>query len=220
MAKELTWPQAIEQVLGSSPIPLHYAQITEEIVASGLRKNLGATPAATVGAHISASIKEKGDASPYRRVAKGTYTLAAPSPVPMAAPSARGTTPASRDEGEDEQATIITSFGMFWRREFVKWERNPKLLGLAEASDTPVDFQGQRGIYLLYDGREVIYVGRVTDRPLGARLFEHTRDRLATRWDRFSWFGLLAVDSAGELGEMPASFESRLLIPALASVIV
>ncbi len=34
----------------------------------------------------------------------------------------------------------------------------------------PVNFHGQMGIYLLYDGREVIYVGRTTDRALGKRL--------------------------------------------------
>lgn len=30
---------------------------------------------------------------------------------------------------------------------------------------------------LVYDGREVIYVGRTTDRPLGRRLYEHTIDQ-------------------------------------------
>ncbi len=72
----------------------------------------------------------------------------------------------------------------------------------------PVDFCNQLGIYLLYDGREVIYVGRTTDRPLGKRLYEHTIDRMSARWDRFSWFGLLPVSDDGSLGELSESYEA------------
>ena len=89
-------------------------------------------------------------------------------------------TPDEEDD-VDEQYAVFTAFGMFWRRESVEWSRNPKLLGMQQIGATPVDFNNQRGIYLLYDGREVIYVGRVTDRALGLRLYEHTVDRLATR---------------------------------------
>lgn len=75
-------------------------------------------------------------------------------------------------------------------------------------------------MYLLYDGREVIYVGRSTERPLGKRLTEHTQDRLATRWDRFSWFGLKPVKQDGSFGNLPASYLSDLLIPALEAVLI
>jgi hypothetical protein len=76
------------------------------------------------------------------------------------------------------------------------------------------------GIYLLYDGREVIYVGRTTDRPLGRRLFEHTVDRMSTRWDRFSWFGLLPVSETGVLGTLPLEFDSAKMIPALEAILI
>ena len=85
---------------------------------------------------------------------------------------------------------------------------------------TPVDFYKQLGIYLLYDGREVIYVGRSTDRPLGRRLFEHTCDRMSARWDRFSWFGLLPVSETGELGQLPNTFEAAKIIPALEAILI
>lgn len=75
-------------------------------------------------------------------------------------------------------------------------------------------------VKVLYDGREVIYVGRTTDRPLGTRLFEHTVDRMSARWDRFSWFGLLPVSAAGTLRAMPASFDSAKLAPALEAILV
>lgn len=83
-----------------------------------------------------------------------------------------------------------------------------------------VDFNKQLGIYLLYDGREVIYVGCATERPLGKRLYEHTLDRLSTRWDRFSWFGLLPVSDNGGLAAMPGQYESEQLIPALEAILI
>jgi hypothetical protein len=91
---------------------------------------------------------------------------------------------------------------------------------MQEIGATPVDFFRQLGIYLLYDGREVIYVGRSTDRPLGKRLFEHTLDRMSTRWDRFSWFGLLPVSEAGKLGELPNDYKAATIIPALEAILV
>ena len=76
MPSELTWRKAIEKVLSASATPLHYNEITEQIIAEGLRHSLGATPAATISAQISSSIKKDGAASPYTRVGKGIYAMA------------------------------------------------------------------------------------------------------------------------------------------------
>lgn len=217
MPRQLTWAQAIERVLDSSPAPLHYTEITERIIAEQLRQGLGATPAATVGATISASIKHDGAASPYVRVAKGTYTLSRRVTVEPAAAAAM---PAVPEEDAEEQYAIVSSFGMFWRRELVEWVRTPRLLGIQQIGATPVDFNQQRGIYLLYDGREVIYVGRSTDRALGMRLYEHTLDRLSARWNRFSWFGLLPVSDTGTLGQLPVAYDATKMIPALEAILV
>jgi hypothetical protein len=125
-------------------------------------------------------------------------------------------------EGEEpgEQYGIVTSFGMFWSRDAIEWKASPKIWGMQQIGATPVDFNQQRGVYLLYDGREVIYVGRATDRPLGKRLYEHTLDRMSTRWDRFSWFGLLPVSASGTLGQLPAAFDAVSMIPALEAILV
>jgi hypothetical protein len=222
---ELTWQKAIQQVLSASTGPLHYKEITDRILADGLRENIGATPVATVSAQITQSIKKEGSKLPYLRVAKGTYALAIKSTESTAmaqAPSAAQAvevTPNEEDDA-DEQYAVFTAFGMFWRRESVEWSRNPKLLGMQQIGAIPVDFNNQRGIYLLYDGREVIYVGRTTDRALGLRLYEHTVDRLATRWNRFSWFGLVPVTASGSLGTMPGSYDSSKLVPALEAILV
>lgn len=216
MAPELTWPQAIEKVLRPSTTPLHYNEITERIIADGLRKSLGATPASTVNAQISGSIKSLGSKSPYVRTSKGTYMWAQSAGVPALSAETEIT---PGDEAE-EQYSIVTSFGMFWRRESVEWIRTPRLLGKQQIGAIPVDFNQQRGVYLLYDGREVIYVGRSTDRALGTRLFEHTLDRMSARWDRFSWFGLLPVSEKGALGQLPETFDAIKMIPALEAILV
>ena len=220
MANELTWRQAIEKVLGATATPLHYKEITERIIADGLRKNLGATPSATVNAQIAVSIKKDGGESPYIRVAKGTFALARKAvALPVIATSKLTPTVAESEESE-EQYDIVTSFGMFWRRNGIEWNGMPKLLGMQQIGATPVDFNKQLGIYLLYDGREVIYIGRTTDRPLGRRLYEHTSDRMAARWDRFSWFGLLPVSETGSLGSLPVTYEAAKMIPALEAILI
>lgn len=220
MADKLTWRNAIDKVLRESPTPLHYSEITERIIADGLRENLGATPASTVNAQIAQSIKKLGDQSPYVRVGKGTFALNKPVRT-MHQSSSVTPEPAAEDPGDsEEQYDIVTSFGMFWRRTAIEWTGTPKLLGMQKIGATPVDFNRQLGIYLLYDGREVIYIGRTSDRPLGRRLYEHTSDRMAARWDRFSWFGLLPVSEAGSLGSLPETYDATKMIPALEAILI
>lgn len=219
MATELTWRKAIDKVLGSSSTPLHYNEITERIISEGLRQSLGATPAATVNAQISNSIKHDGTSSPYVRVSKGTFAMrSGASGVSIVPPKL--TPDVSESEESDEQYEIVSSFGMFWRRESIEWIATPKLLGMQQIGATTVDFFKQLGIYLLYDGREVIYVGRTTDRPLGRRLYEHTMDRMSARWDRFSWFGLLPVSETGQIGALPETYDAAKLIPALEAILI
>lgn len=218
MPTEMTWRQAIDKVLALSSTALHYNEITERIIAEGYRKSLGATPSATVNAIISSSIKHDGESCPYIRVSKGTFTMRGGSPTP---PSPPKLTPEVEESADSEaQYEIVSSFGMFWRRDAVEWVATPKLLGMQQIGATPVDFFKQLGIYLLYDGREIIYVGRTTDRPLGRRLYEHTLDRMSARWDRFSWFGLLPVSESGQLGSLPGTFMAAKLIPALEAILI
>lgn len=220
MAKdEMTWHQAIDKVLSETKTPLHYTEITERILAQKLRKSFGATPAATVNAQISNSIKNDGDSSPYIRVAKGTFGLKKQTPAKDVQPPHLAPDVPESEEGE-EQYKIVTSFGMYWRRSAVDWTSTTKLLGIYPNADKPVDFYKQLGIYLLYDGREVIYVGRTTEQPLGKRLYQHTSGRFAERWDRFSWFGLLPITAEGGIGTLPQAYDAATLIPALEAILI
>jgi len=216
MNSDLPWKKAIDLVLSEAQTPLHYNEIAETIAAKGYRSSMGATPATTVHTLLSTSLKRDGEASPYLRVTKGMFSL---KPAYVCS-STTTPTPEKTSELTEEEQPLLTSFGMFWRRDSVEWGSSPKLLGVSQLGATPVDFGKQLGIYLLYDGREVIYVGRSSDRPLGRRLYEHTLDRLATRWDRFSWFGLLPVSEQGSLEEMPDTYPANLLIPALEALLI
>lgn len=191
--------------------PMHRLEIIEEIIRRKLRKSLGATPAQTVLRCLS----EKKADSPFLKVAPATYVLRKAGTF-----SAQEIESQKEEPSESEQSEILTAFGMFWRRELVEWKHTPQILGCQEEGSDPVDFSDQLGVYFLYDGREVIYVGRSTDRPLGRRLWEHTRDRLASRWDRFSWFGVLPVSDTGVLGKQPATYPADALIPAMEALLI
>lgn len=90
-----------------------------------------------------------------------------------------------------------------------------------EDSD-PIDFKDVRGIYLLYEGREVVYVGQALDSPIVKRLKDHTRDRLSGRWDRFSWFGLDGVNPDGSIVKVGDIFSVNIsdLINSLEGILI
>ena len=216
---KIKWLDAIKKILATSSIPLHYNEITEKIISEGLCKNLGATPSYTVKRYITASIRDDGAFSPFIRAGRGIFALNS-NLLDRKLEISEEYSDAEEEKESEEQYEIITSFGMFWRKEFVEWNSMPKILGMQQIGSKTVDFCKQLGIYLLYDGREVIYVGRSTDRPLGRRLYEHTIDRLSSRWDRFSWFGLLPVSDDGQIGVLPDNYKAANLIPALEAILI
>lgn len=217
--KELTWRKAIEKVLQEADGAVHYKDIAEKIVSDGLRHNVGATPAATVSANLTSSIIKDGESAPFQKVGRGEYILK--EKVRKASTKKVYQSKTSEvEEDSESQYDIISSFGMFWRRDFVDWNSSPKILGMQQIGAEAVNFYHQVGIYLLYDGREIIYVGRSTERPLGKRLNEHTVDRLSTRWDRFSWFGLLPVSDKGSLGKLPDNYVATKIVPALEAILI
>ncbi|MFZ1417279.1 MAG: winged helix-turn-helix domain-containing protein, partial [Burkholderiaceae bacterium] len=61
---EKSWKEAIKKVLAESDIPLHYTEISEQVLSRGYYETDGATPAATVNAQLASSIKHDGEKSP------------------------------------------------------------------------------------------------------------------------------------------------------------
>lgn len=57
------------------------------------------------------------------------------------------------------------------------WKVAPDLLGVQTIGATPVNFDKQIGVYLLHDGREVMYIGQAITQTIGERLFQHTIEK-------------------------------------------
>lgn len=218
---EKSWKDAINKVLAEADAPLHYTEISELILSRGYYATDGATPAATVNAQISHSIKHQGERSPFLRVGKGIFTLRN-TIEPVAAPRrTKGGRPEVVSETVVESSdSIIHSFGMYWQRDLIVWRNEPKMYGKQQATSKPVDFGKQKGIYILYDHHTVVYVGRSIDRSLSKRLYEHTVDRLGSRWNRFSWFGLLDVTQEGNLREAAIDASLAVLVATLEALLI
>ena len=101
---------------------------------------------------------------------------------------------------------MIQTYGLYWHVDRVHWgwqNNRGSLRGAASRSvnAVPVEFRDQRGIYALYAGYDVVYVGQTgagNDR-LFKRLKDHKEDHLTERWDRFSFFGTQWVTQKHEL---------------------
>ncbi len=214
---ETSWRKAIEKVLREAGEPMTCGEIAERIVTLGLRKKVGATPKNTVNSRITTSIRREGAKSPFIRVERGRYGLRE-----FEEPDAGDVADKKKVEEKlrDDEISVVKAFGMYWDRSLVDWKPQPKLLGQQSIGAETVDFYGQIGIYLLHDGREVVYVGRATDRPLGKRLYEHTQDRLRGRWDRFSWFGLLSVTEEGKLEKVAINIDESLFLQTAEAILI
>ena len=100
---------------------------------------------------------------------------------------------------------LIKNYGLFWERKLVFWGR-PRVSGAIMGSmnkrdSLDVDFRDQKAIYVLHKNDRIVYIGQTGsgDDGLFSRLRQHTRNHLASRWDQFSWFGLLPVTKCGGL---------------------
>ena len=199
--KQLTWKKAIVKVLKDAGTALHYNDITERIVDQRLCTTVGVTPFKTVNSILNKETNKE----IFEKVAAGTFRL-------------RGSIYLENSENDTGGPIIV--LGMFWERDLVVWTRKPKILGVERDGANPVDIANQTGIYLLYDFRDIVYAGRTTDSNLGSRLSAHTRDRLKTRWNRFSWFGFREVNANGTLSQVPDNYESRDVISAMEALLI
>ena len=170
---EKSWKDAIKKVLQESMSPLHYMEISDKILSSGYYETDGATPAATVNAQISASIKHEGEKSPFIRVGKGIFALKNLETAAIVSESKpvvkleklKGLTELEVDSSD----SIIHSFGMYWQRDLVVWRSDLKMYGKQQAQSASVNFGKQKGIYILYDHHTVVYVGRLGNDFLSTR---------------------------------------------------
>lgn len=83
---------------------------------------------------------------------------------------------------------------------------------LQKKDQTEADFRNQIGVYILYEGRRVVYVGQAGsgNNDLYSRLKNHITDHLADRWDKFSWFGIRNVNKDGSLSKQQGELNRTL----------
>lgn len=197
---DLKWKVAIEKVLNEEKRQLHYTEIAEFIAERGYRKSLGATPQDTVSANLTTDINTNKENSIFAKVDKGFYILRKfLNESAEIIPEVTEAIIVDDEIVEIENYKIINAFGIYWNKELVHWRTTPDLPGIQLIGATEINFKDQIGVYLLHDGRETIYVGQAIEQTLGQRLKNHTTDRLASRWDRFSWFGFYPVKENGKL---------------------
>jgi len=101
---------------------------------------------------------------------------------------------------------LIRAFGQYWNPDIIEWgKQGPnnkgKLLGDIKFNDgktIPIDFWEAKGIYVLFDRFKCIYVGKALESSIGFRLRSHLSDRLAGRWDMFSFFCVSTVNKTSK----------------------
>ena len=201
---ELTWKEAIEKVLNEEKKQLHYTEIAELIAKRAYRTSFGATPQDTVIANLSTDVKR--DTSIFAKVDKGVFILKKflnetdYGVETVEVVTDKKETQSIKKKRDTDNHKIINAFGIYWNRALVHWKSaTPDLLGIQQVGAKEVNFKDQKGIYLLHDNRETIYVGQAIEQSLGKRLKDHTTDRLDGRWNRFSWFGFFPANDDGKL---------------------
>lgn len=100
---------------------------------------------------------------------------------------------------------LIRAYGLHWNPDIVDWGKpgagnSGKLLGkIKKGKNThEIDFWNTYGIYVLHNEFRTIYIGKAARTRLGARLRNHLTDRLAGRWDMFSWYSLSKVNTTSK----------------------
>ena len=206
MATNLSWRDAAVRVLEAAGDPLHYTEIAQRILDSGLKASVGATPHDSLAAAISVSRNKEGAASPFQRHEAGVYGL-------------RDTKSGPVDADANGPVSAIAAYGLFWDRAHVLWTSNPRVFGRQHPAADRVDLAGQHGVYALIDPRgDVVYVGQA--KRLGPRLAQHTRNRLAARWSHFSWFGLRRVGADGKLADSNGAADPDALVDLIEGLLI
>ena len=199
--REMSWPDAVMEVIRSASEPLHYTEITSLIGESGLRTLTGVNPAYTVRGALSALEKDEQVA----RTGRGLFAL--PTVAKVVQQEADAAEADAEAAAENPDRLTVKAYGLYWDRGVIDW-RKPQLWGQQNENSKPVNFADQDGIYTLHKGSEIVYVGQtLTDKAksgLYHRLNGHRKEaRKADRWDAFSWYGFKPVDDNGDLLPVP-----------------
>lgn len=190
--QEMSWRQAVLQVLDEADVPLHYRDIAAEILNSGLKKSAGKTPSDTVAGIISRLISDEGRLDIVKSQPGFFYKR-------KRAEDDANTAPEQEEADDELDATdvprnlAVAAYGLHWERDKVDWSAR-RLYGWDDANFNPVgnyddfaiDFANQQGVYLLHSWDAVVYVGRTIAENNG--LFQrlqahHSAPAWSAKWE-------------------------------------
>ena len=214
---EPTWKDAIVKVLKAAGEPMGYVDITEKILADGIKTTVvGLTPERTVSQTLTTN------RDLFVKTARGVYYLwQERDPIKPD----RTATPEDDLDATDETGSIaVAAYGLHWERARVDWSAN-RLLGydVSLTPDDSIDFADQQGVYLLHDLHSVVYVGR-TSAKVGGLLTRlkshHNRREWAGKWKWFSWFGIREVKEDGTMVDGPNSASKDVVTALMEAVLI
>lgn len=194
----MKWIDAVIDVLGKQNSSMHYVDIANKILEQGKRKESKAP-------HISVHVVLDSHNDIFIKEGKGRYKL---SPAFDYKNWHQNNQTTDEDENrvietqitKSNNKTIIKAYGKMWERNKVDWNKcEPVLLGTPRKMKQYIDFNKMRGVYMLYDvNGSMVYVGLATN-GIGGRLREHTKDKHANAWVKFSWFGIDGIKQDGSI---------------------
>ena len=206
MKKQMTWIDAILKVLEGTKNPMHYTKIWDVIRDKHYREcDANTNPEIIVNVNIQQN-KDKivsfGD--------KGCYILKKNIDTNIKK---------YLEQNIPYQRCIIGAYGRMWSRAKFEQKKYAMIGKLTNAKKTqPVNLFTERGIYVLYKGYEIVYVGQTTN-PIAGRLKAHTKGNI--QWDSFSWYGIDNVLGNGQIcKEKVLCFSPNALIEALEAVMI
>ena len=221
MATEMTWEQAVVQVLEDAVEPMYYGYIAEEILRLGLKTTVGKTPNYTVAGVISRMISR--GAGNIVKIRPGFFRI---EQQPTASPTEEDD---ELDATDAAQNLAVVAYGLDWARDKVDW-KSYALLGYDATYDAidpdpsqVINFADQQGVYLLHSWQSVVYVGKTTAREGG--LFQrlrthHQRQVWSGKWERFSWFGIRRVSEEGDMIDGPDVASKEVVSALMESVLI
>lgn len=214
---EITWEQAVRQILEESSEPRYYGDIAAEILERGLKTTVGKTPHFTVAGEIS-KMMSRGE--PVVKVQPGVFFLRRETAAP--AVEIEEVAEDTLDPTDAPDNLAVAAYGLHWHRDNVDWSSN-HLLGYDIDPRQTIDFADQQGVYLLHSWQSTVYIGKTTAQTGGLiqRLKYHQgRQSWSAKWERFSWFGLRPVSDNGDMLDGPNTASKEIVSALMEAVLI
>lgn len=201
--KENKWIDAILKVLENTKTPIHYTKIWEVIRDQHYLECESKKPEISVNTYLQAN---KDIIVPFGN--KGDYILKT---------HLHNSINKYLEQTVSNQ-TVIRAYGVNWSR--AKFEQNNySLIGKESISKnaSQFDFSNERGLYVLYDGYNIVYVGQTVN-PLANRLKEHTKK--SYKWDSFTWYGIDDVVDMNHNKNKILTISAKSLLDAFEAIMI